>query len=84
MLLIEATAMNTAFPPYLNDTSPGIFYKYFASISNLPLAANKVSGKYNISVSYCKPTVKVEGRENSIQILLHGVSATKVRCSCSR
>jgi hypothetical protein len=84
LLPIEATAMNTAFPPYPNDTSAGVFYKYLASISNLTLETNYVSGKYNISVSYCKPTVKVEGRQDSIQMLLHGVSATKVRFPFSK
>ena len=70
--------MNTAFPSYPNDTSPGVFYKYLASLSTLTHETHNVSGTYNISVSYCKPTVKVEGREDSIQMLLHGVGMTKV------
>lgn len=78
MLSIEATAMNTAFPPYPNSTLAGEFYGYLGSLNNLSLGTNKVSGKYNISVSYCKPAVKVEGREDTIQMLLHGVSSTKV------
>ncbi|PVH70668.1 hypothetical protein DL98DRAFT_436573 [Cadophora sp. DSE1049] len=38
---------------------------------------NRVSGTYQISVTYCQPTVKVPGRENTIQMLLHGVAYTK-------
>ncbi|KAH8660715.1 hypothetical protein BGZ60DRAFT_344848, partial [Tricladium varicosporioides] len=36
-----------------------------------------VSGTWNISVTYCEPTVNVEGRGDTIQLLLHGVAYTK-------
>lgn len=80
VLPIKAATMDNAFPPYPNSTFLGTFYEYLCSLSNVALGTN-VSGKYNISVSYCKPTVKAQGRVDTVQMLLHGVSATKVRFS---
>jgi hypothetical protein len=77
VLPIKAAANNTALPPYPDSTEPGVLYKYLNfNASQLPPV--EVSGTFNISALYCEPFVKVEGREGTIQFLLHGLSATKV------
>jgi hypothetical protein len=41
-----------------------------------PLLANIfdqiASGSFDISATYCEPTIQVPGRENTLQILVHG------------
>ena len=78
MLSITATANNTVLPPYPNSTAPGVIYQYLSSFNSSALPSRTVSGTFDISVTYCEPSVKVEGREGTIQLLLHGLSATKV------
>ena len=78
MLSITATANNTVLPPYPNSTDPGVVYQYLGSFNSSTLPSRTVSGTFDISVTYCEPSVKVEGREGTIQLLLHGLSATKV------
>lgn len=79
MIPVTATANNTLLPTYPNSTSPTAFYEYFASLnfSNIPSFTNTISGTFNISATYCEPTIKVDGR-NAVQILVHGVAYTKV------
>lgn len=77
-LPIKAAANNTVYPPYPNSTTPGVLYQYLQSFNTSTLSVAPVSGTFNISATYCEPSVKVEGREGTIQFLLHGVSATKV------
>jgi len=80
MLPIKAAANNTDLPPYPESTEPGVLYKYLAfNASALPPVF--VSGTFNISALYCEPSVKVKGREGTIQLLLHGLTATKVLAS---
>lgn len=77
---VIATAIQTIFPPFNSITANALQY-----ISTLDFASqpqDKVSGTFNISVRYCKPTVEVEGRQNTIQMLLHGAAYTKVVLSC--
>lgn len=81
---VQASANNTFFPAYPNSTTPTAIYDYIRSLGSAPLKplANPVAGVFNISVRYCEPTVKVEGRQDSIQLLLHGLGYTKVSSLC--
>jgi hypothetical protein len=56
-------------------------YEYLGSFDPATLPTALVSGTFAISATYCEPSVKVEGREGTIQFLLHGLSATKVSSS---
>ena len=79
MIAVTATANNTLLPTYPNSTSPTAFYEYFGSLkfSRTPPFTNTVSGTFNLSATYCEPTIKMEGR-NAVQLLVHGVAYTKV------
>lgn len=77
-LPITAAANNTVLPAYPNSTEPGVAYKYLASFNASTLPTAPVSGVFNISATYCEPSVSVEGRNGTIQVLLHGLSYTKV------
>ena len=81
VLPIKAAANNTVFPPYPKSTAPGVMYEYLGSFDPATLPTAPVSGTFAISATYCEPSVKVEGREGTIQFLLHGLSATKVSSS---
>jgi hypothetical protein len=73
---VTATANQIIFPPFNSTTANALHY-----ISTLDFASqprDTISGTFNISVRYCKPTVEVEGRQNTIQMLLHGAAYTKV------
>jgi hypothetical protein len=76
---VTATANNTLLPTYPNSTSPTAFYEYLGSLnfSNIAPFANVVSGTFNISATYCEPTIQVDGR-NAVQLLVHGAAYTKV------
>jgi hypothetical protein len=76
---VTATANNTLLPTYPNSTSPEAFYEYFASLNFSAIApfTNTVSGTFDISATYCEPTITFEGR-NAVQLLVHGVAYTKV------
>jgi hypothetical protein len=76
---ITASAKNLAFPPYPNSTAPGVIFQYLKSFNSSTLPATTVSGTFEISATYCEPVVKVAGREGTVQMLLHGLAATKVR-----
>ena len=78
VLSIKAAANNTVFPPYPNSTAPGVIYQYLASFDPSKLPTAPVSGIFDISTTYCEPSVKVEGREGTIQFLLHGLTSSKV------
>ena len=78
MLPIHATAENAVLPTFPETTSPSAVYEYLGSLNYSSLAHNTISGVFNISATYCEPSVKVEGREGTIQVLLHGVAYTKV------
>ncbi|KAE9381918.1 hypothetical protein N431DRAFT_539450 [Stipitochalara longipes BDJ] len=75
---VTATANNTLLPTYPDSTSPTAFYQYFGSLnfSKIPPFTNPVSGTFNISATYCEPTINVAGR-NAVQLLVHGVAYTK-------
>ncbi|KAI0191640.1 Alpha/Beta hydrolase protein [Astrocystis sublimbata] len=77
MLPISATANNTALPPYSDSTEPGVFFEYLSSFDVSALDTVPTSGTFNISALYCEPTVKVKGREGTIQYLLHGLLSNK-------
>jgi hypothetical protein len=79
ILPIQAQAFNSKFPPYPNSTAPGVMYQYLASYNASVLPSTLVQGTFKISATLCTPTVNVKGRENTIQVLLHGLSSTKVR-----
>jgi hypothetical protein len=79
VLPIQAQSQNKQFPPYPNSTAPGVLYQYLASYNASTLPLKLVQGSFKISATFCGPTVQVKGRENTIQVLLHGLSATKVR-----
>jgi hypothetical protein len=79
VLPVEAQAQNNIFPPYPNSTAPGVMYQFLASYNASTLPSHVVHGTFKISATFCEPTVQVKGRENTIQVLLHGLSATKVR-----
>src|ERR1700753_1466269 len=79
MLDIQAQSHNLVYPPYPNSTAPGMMYQYLASYNSSALPTTLVQGTFKISTTFCQPTVKVQGREATIQVLLHGLSATKVR-----
>jgi len=76
-LSIQAQANNVQLPPYPNTTAPGAMYQYL-NFNSSTLPRKLVNGTFKISATYCEPTVKVKGRERTIQVLLHGLSGTKV------
>ncbi|PMD19374.1 hypothetical protein NA56DRAFT_705542 [Hyaloscypha hepaticicola] len=70
---VTASADNVALPPGLD-------------VSNLLLLLNPpvfevtsqlASGTFDIAATYCPATTYVEGRENTLQVLLHGATYTK-------
>jgi len=77
-LPINATANNAVLPSFPNATSLSAVYEFLDSINNASLASTSVSGIFNISASYCEPSIKISGRESTVQLLLHGLSYTKV------
>ncbi|KAF8858475.1 hypothetical protein BDZ45DRAFT_802437 [Acephala macrosclerotiorum] len=76
MIPITAIANNTLMPAYPNSTSSIAFYDYLKSLTNADIQPNMhtASGTYNISARFWKPTVQVHGREDSIQVFLHGLT----------
>jgi hypothetical protein len=78
ILPVLAKADNFVLPVYPNDTAPGTVYKYLGGVNDSALTRAPVSGIFNISASYCTPTVHVKGREETIQMFLHGLSLDKV------
>ncbi|KAH6674980.1 hypothetical protein B0J14DRAFT_25506 [Halenospora varia] len=77
LLPISAAAENTLYPAYPNLTTSKAFLQYLGSLANATTSPLPVNGTWNISVTYCEPVVKVQGREDTIQLLLHGVAYTK-------
>lgn len=75
VLPIKAAANNTVFPPFPSD---GNYGQYLGSFNASTLPKQEVTGTYDISATYCEPTVKVKGREDTVQLLLHAVGSTKV------
>lgn len=78
VLPIKASAENTIFPPYPNSTEEGAYLKYLGSFNASALPTHTVSGTFDISATYCEPSVKVRGREATVQLLLHALASTKV------
>ncbi len=74
---VQATANNTVFPAYPTSTAPGVMYQYLQSFNASALPVATVFGSFNISATYCQPSVNVTGREGTIQFLLHGLSQHK-------
>ncbi|KAJ8123014.1 hypothetical protein O1611_g9697 [Lasiodiplodia mahajangana] len=77
LFTINAAANNTALPPYPNSTEPGVLFQYLSSFDASALGTVPAAGTFNISALYCEPTTKVEGREGTIQYLLHGLLSNK-------
>ncbi|KUJ19595.1 uncharacterized protein LY89DRAFT_717068 [Mollisia scopiformis] len=42
-----------------------------------PITFQQVSGTYNIAARYCEPQNFVESRENTLQVLVHGITYTR-------
>lgn len=78
VLPVFAKAENFVLPIYPNDTDPGTVYRCLGGFNDSTLTRTPVSGIYNISASYCTPTVNVKGREETIQMFLHGLGLDKV------
>lgn len=79
---VQAEAQNAQFPPYPNSTASGVMYQYLASFNSSALPSTLISGTFDISATFCEPTVNVQGRNSTIQVLIHGLSETKVRLVC--
>jgi hypothetical protein len=81
---VNAKAQNFALPPFPNSTNTTAVGQYLSSFnaSTIPQSVS-VSGTFAIAATYCQPANKVPGRENTIQLLLHGVGYTKVRYNLS-
>lgn len=77
ILPIKASAENTIYPPYPNSTEEGASLEYLSSFNESTLPTHTVSGTYDISATYCEPSVKVQGRKGTIQLLLHALGNTK-------
>jgi hypothetical protein len=78
-LSLTATAENFALPSYPNSTTRTTVGQYLSSFNASTIQKNRtVSGTFTIAATYCEPANKVSERENSIQLLLHGIGYTKV------
>lgn len=77
VLPIKASANNTIYPPYPNSTAEGTYLQYLGSFNASTLPTHTVSGTFDISATYCEPSIKVRGREHTIQLLLHALANTK-------
>jgi hypothetical protein len=77
-LIVPITASGNlmVLPPFNSTTADPLQYISGLNFSSIPHKI--VSGIFNISMRYCVPSVEVEGRQNTIQMLLHGVAYTKV------
>lgn len=75
-LTVTAQALNKKLPDNLKDlfTING-FNKLTAAFESLP--TQLVGGTYTISARYCEPLTKVEQRQNTLQILVHGLTYDK-------
>lgn len=78
-LTVTITAQNHAVPQYLLDgldsaslTPSGLESLLNGAGNELQLAL--VNGTYNIAGLYCEPEVQVAGRENTVQLLVHGIT----------
>jgi hypothetical protein len=81
---VNAEAHNFALPPYPESGTATAVGQYLSSFNASSIPQNlTVSGTFEIAATYCEPVKKVLGREKTIQLLLHGVGYTKVRCCVS-
>jgi hypothetical protein len=64
---VIALANNTALPPSLNLSN-------FVLLNPLifEVTSQLASGTFNIAATYCPPSINVEGRENTLQVLVYG------------
>jgi hypothetical protein len=65
---VTASANNTALPPALDLSN-------FLLLLNplvFEVTSQLASGTFDIAATYCPATTYVEGRENTLQVLLHG------------
>ncbi|KAF2114418.1 Alpha/Beta hydrolase protein [Lophiotrema nucula] len=76
-LSITASARNWKFPPYTNAGKPTPFLSWLTSFNASEAPKHTVSGTYRISATYCTPSVKIMEREDTIQLLLHGLGSNK-------
>jgi hypothetical protein len=80
LLSISAEATHAVLPPFPKSTAAGVALQWLQSATSNPSnATQKVSGTFNISATYCEPVIRVQGREGTIQLLLHGLSVDKVK-----
>lgn len=73
---VAAEALNKKLPNDLKEifTING-FNELTAAFQSLP--AQLVGGTYNISARYCEPLAKIEQRQNTLQLLVHGLTYDK-------
>lgn len=80
-ITVTASANNALFPPVAVAGSTAAFSATFQTLlgtafSTYPLVP--VSGTFTMSARYCEPEVKVATRVNTVQLLVHALTETKL------
>lgn len=77
---ITAQATNLVLPAFPTSTAPGTFFQYLEQVESNEASITQatVSGTWNIAGLFSEPAIPVAGRENTIQVLLHGLAYDKV------
>lgn len=75
---VQATSLNLQ----LNDSNLTDTASVASLLASLSTSANTsyipVTGFFNISSRFCEPQIKVEHRQSSLQLLIHGVTYNKI------
>jgi pimeloyl-ACP methyl ester carboxylesterase len=71
---VEVSANNIALPPNLGfaDLTPAFVESAIATFGT-----TLVQGQYNIGARYCEPTTVVPSRQQTLQVLIHGITYTR-------
>ena len=79
VIKVSASANLVVAPDFGDLSAAGSLIAAFSRIPQVLANATyaRKSGEYNISGTFCEPTKKVPGRENHIQLLVHGATYTK-------
>ncbi|RFU35394.1 hypothetical protein B7463_g937, partial [Scytalidium lignicola] len=82
---LNVTAINLVLPDAVVATASAVIENgtlaqaqaLIAAVGETALLDIAISGTYNISGRFCEPEVRIPGRENHIQLLVHGATYNK-------